>query len=256
MSGNGRLAGKVAIVTGGASGFGAAITTLFAQEGCNVLLCDLNEELAHTVAKPYAESKQVQVCHMDVTKEEAWTRAVKACLDNWGGIDILVNNAGTSYRNKPTLDVTEAEFDLVFKVNVKSIFWSVKTVVPQFKKQGRGGSIINISSIGAARPRPGLVYYNATKGAVSNATNGLASEFGADQIRVNDIRPLLSGTGLFESFVGVPDTPENREKFTGQVPMGRLTDPLDIAKGALFFASDDSKFVTGDSLVIDGGKSI
>lgn len=138
---------------------------------------------------------------------------------------------------------------------MKSIFWSVAAAVPELKKVG-GGSIINISSIGSSRPRPGLVWYNSSKGAVSNATKGLAAEYGPDNIRVNAVCPLLSGTGLFESFVGVPFTEENVTKFVAQVPLGRLTEPLDVANAVLFLASEEGKFCTGVLLDVDGGKTI
>ncbi|KIW05032.1 uncharacterized protein PV09_04188 [Verruconis gallopava] len=254
MTGN-RLEGKVAIVTGAASGFGRAIAKRFAEEGCKVILTDLNGDGASEAAKSFNVGDNAISMHMDVTQEQAWTDVAKLAVDKFGRIDILVNNAGTTYPNKPTLSVTAAEFDRVFNVNVKSIFLSVHAVVPQMKKQG-GGSIINISSTGSVRPRGGLVWYNSSKGAVTNASLGLAAEFGPDQIRVNAIAPLLSGTGLFESFVGLPDTPENRQKFTYNVPMGRISEVEDIANAALFLASDESKFITGVNLQVDGGKCI
>jgi len=252
----GRLANKVAVVTGGASGFGAAIAKRFAQEGAMVFIGDINE----TGAKSQADSLRgvkhdVASGKMDVTSKQDWEQTVALCLNKWGRIDILVNNAGTTYKNKPTLDVTSEEFDRVFNINVKSIYFSVQTVVPVMKKQG-GGSIINISSIGTIRPRPGLVWYNASKGAVTNATKGLAAEFGPDNIRFNAIAPLLCGTGLFESFVGVPDTPENRDKFVANVPLGRLTEPEDVANAALYLASAEGSFITGTCLEVDGGRAV
>jgi len=253
-----RLQGKVAIVTGGASGFGKAISTRFSQEGCKVFIGDLNESGAKELATTLSSSTSSSDIHsqsMDVTNEGHWKSAIETCVSKWGRVDIVVNNAGTTYRNKPTLEVTSDEFDLVFNVNVKSIYLSILATVPQMKKQG-GGSIINISSTGSTRPRPGLVWYNASKGAVTNATKGLAAEYGADNIRVNAIAPLLSGTGLFSSFVGVEDTPENRAKFVSVVPLGRLTDPMDVANTALFMASDEGSFLTGLNMEVDGGKTI
>ncbi|QDS77483.1 hypothetical protein FKW77_000057 [Venturia effusa] len=255
MSGT-RLLGKVAIVTGGASGFGKAISTRFSQEGCKVLIGDLNETGAKTLATILSpSSSDVLSQSMDVTNEAHWKTAIETCVQKWGRLDIVVNNAGTTYKNKPTLEVTEREFDLVFNVNVKSIYLSVVATVPHLKRNG-GGSIINISSTGSLRPRPGLVWYNASKGAVTNATKGLAAEYGADNIRVNAIAPLLSGTGLFSSFVGVEDTPENRAKFVSNVPLGRLTDPMDVANTALFLASDEGSFINGINLEVDGGKCV
>ncbi|KAF1984026.1 NAD(P)-binding protein [Aulographum hederae CBS 113979] len=249
----GRLDGKVALVTGGASGFGAAITERFAAEGCKVILGDLNEDAANATAKRIGGGN-IKVQKMDVCEEKDWKAVVEVCIQVFGRLDCLVNNAGWSYKNKPTLEVTLDEFSRVFDINVKSVYLSVAAVVPHLQKNG--GSILNISSIGSLRPRPGLVWYNATKGAVSNATKGLAAEYGPDQIRVNAICPLLCGTGLFEQFTGVPDTPENRQKFIGNVPLGRLTDPMDVANTALFLASDDGKFITGVNIEVDGGRGV
>ncbi|KAG9544838.1 NAD(P)-binding protein, partial [Aureobasidium melanogenum] len=247
----GRLKGKVAIVTGGASpqGFGYAIARRFIEEGAKVIIGDLDGSGAESSASSLS-SPNVKGVTMDVCKHEDWQRVVEMAVKEFGGVNILVNNAGWTYRNKPTGEVTEDEFERVMSVNVKSIFLSVKVVVPQMQKQGQGGSIINISSSGSVRPRPGLVWYNASKGAVSNATMGLAAEYGPDQIRVNAIAPLLSATGLFESFVGVKDTQENRDKFAASIPLGRLTDPGDIGNACVFLASDEGKFVTGTNFSV------
>ncbi|KAJ9303249.1 hypothetical protein DTO271G3_623 [Paecilomyces variotii] len=249
-----RLQGKIAIVTGGGSGFGAAIARRFGSEGAKVILTDINVANGEKVASENAENLIFQ--KQDVTKADDWNAVVNLAIQKFGRVDILVNNAGTTYKNKPTLEVTEEEWERVFQVNVKSIFHAIKTVIPRFNKQGNGGSVINISSTGASRPRPGLVWYNATKGAVSNATKGLAAEYGPHNIRVNSVCPLLSGTGLFEMFTGVPDTPENRKNFIAQVPLGRLTDPNDIANTVLFLASDEGQFINGTEIVVDGGKCI
>jgi NAD(P)-dependent dehydrogenase (short-subunit alcohol dehydrogenase family) len=157
---------------------------------------------------------------------------------------------------QPTAEVTEDEWERVFKVNVKSIYLASTIVIPRLIEQGSGGSIINISSTGAARPRPGLVWYNASKGAVTNATKGLAAEYGPHNIRVNSVAPLLSGTGLFSMFTGMEDTPENRAKFLGNVPLGRLTEADDIANMCLYLASDEGSFINGTEMVVDGGKCV
>ena len=251
-SSNGRLAGRVALITGGASGFGAAMAQVFSDEGAKVLIGDINDSGAHDVAKRLGDS--VKAVKMDVTNGDDWQRVVDGLVNDWSRLDIVVNNAGTSYTNKPTADVTEAEFDRVFTVNVKSVYWSAAVAIPAIKRAGNGGSIINIASIGSVRPRPGLVWYNATKGAVSNATKALAAEYGPDQIRVNALCPLLSGTALFSAFTGVENTPENVKKFLWNVPMGRLTVPSDVANAALFLASDEGKFVNGVNLEVDGGR--
>ncbi|CAF9928644.1 MAG: hypothetical protein GOMPHAMPRED_005192 [Gomphillus americanus] len=250
-----RLANKIAIVTGAGSGFGRAIATRFVQEGAKVLVSDVNESAARETASKIGRDENTFVLKFDVTREEDWREVVSEVEKKWGVLDILVNNAGWAYKNRPTLDVTEADFDRVFNINVKSIFHSVPAVVPSMSKAG-GGSIINISSIGSARPRPGLVWYNASKAAVTNASLALAAEYGPQGIRVNAIAPLISGTGLFEAFAGVPYTEENIKGFVAQVPLGRLTDPLDVANAALFLASDEAAFVTGQNLVVDGGKGI
>jgi NAD(P)-dependent dehydrogenase (short-subunit alcohol dehydrogenase family) len=188
--------------SGAASGFGLATVRKFIAEGAKVVAADMNEQ---GLQKAYADAadSHVALVTANVTSSADWTKMVDLAVSKFGGLDAVINNAGTSYKNKPTLEVTEEEFDKVFAVNVKSIFLSVGAAVPALQKRG-GGSIINIASIGAMRPRPGLVWYNSSKGAVANATKGLAAEYGKDQIRVNALCPLLSGTGLFESFVGVP----------------------------------------------------
>jgi len=254
QTGSGRLSGKVAIVTGAASGFGRAITQRFVAEGAKVVAADMNGD---GLAKSFGDSPgtHVQTITGNVTSESDWKRIVDLAKEKFGGVDILINNAGTSYKNKPTLDVTEDEFDKVMAVNVKSIYWSIPAIIPALKERG-GGSIINIASIGAMRPRPGLVWYNASKGAVANATKGLAAEYGKENIRVNALCPLLSATPLFESFVGVPPTEENVKKFLFNVPLGRLTDPNDIANMCLYLGSDEGKFVTGVNLEIDGGRAV
>ncbi|KAJ3577978.1 hypothetical protein NPX13_g2587 [Xylaria arbuscula] len=253
MSNSGRLAGKVAIVTGGASGFGLSISEVYAREGAKVLIGDLNTSGASSLAEQYPSTIILQT--MNVTQRADWDSAVARVKEAWGTLDILVNNAGTSYKNKPSLEVTEADYARCFDVNVLGIFHSVAACFPTFVEKKKG-CVINTSSCGASRPRQGLVWYNASKGAVSNATQGLALEFGPHQIRVNSICPLLCGTGLFESFAGVPDTPENRQKFLGNVPLGRLTETIDVANAALFLASDEASFLTGVNLNVDGGRTI
>ncbi|KAI1917974.1 hypothetical protein LOZ53_000096 [Ophidiomyces ophidiicola] len=249
-----RLAGKVAIVTGGGSGFGAAIALRYAQEGAQVIIGDINTAGGEAVASQNPSCIAFQ--KMDVSSRPDWESIIATAVQAHGHVDILVNNAGTTYRNKPTAEVTVDEFQRVFDVNVKSIFLASQTFIPRLIEQGKGGSMINISSTGAQRPRPGLVWYNASKGAVSNATKGLAAEYGPHLIRVNNVCPLLSGTGLFEMFVGVPDTPENRAKFVANVPLGRLTDPNDVANMCLYLASDEGAFINGTDMIVDGGKCI
>ncbi|KAI8225057.1 4-formylbenzenesulfonate dehydrogenase TsaC1/TsaC2 [Colletotrichum sp. SAR 10_99] len=249
-----RLAGKVAVITGGGHGFGEAIARRFALEGAKVLISDINEADGQRVASDAPDA--ISFCKANVTDAGEWEKLLDTAQERYGRIDILINNAGTTYKNKPTAEVTEAEFDRVFNVNVKGIFLGTNALMPRFIKQGSGGVMLNISSIGSVRPRPGLVWYNASKGAVSNATKGLAAEYGPHQIRVNSICPLLSGTGLFEHFAGMPDTPENRKNFIGNVPLGRLCESEDVANTCLFLASDEGKFITGINMEVDGGRAV
>ncbi|ODM21181.1 hypothetical protein SI65_04234 [Aspergillus cristatus] len=241
-------------VMGGGSGFGAAIARRFGEEGAKVVITDINAEGGQNVASQNPSSLIFQ--KQDVTNPEDWKTVINLAFEKFGRLDVLVNNAGTTYRNKPTLEVTEEEWERVFKVNVKGIFHGSQAFVQRVIEQGQGGSMINISSTGASRPRPGLVWYNASKGAVSNATKGLAAEYGPHNIRVNTVCPLLSGTGLFSMFTGLEDTPENREKFLGNVPLGRLTEADDVANMCLYLASDEGRFINGTELVVDGGKCI
>jgi 3-oxoacyl-[acyl-carrier protein] reductase len=180
--------------------------------------------------------------------------AVTATRERFGVPHILVNNAGTTHRNKPLMEVTEEEFDRVFRVNVKSIFHAVRAIAPQMREQG-GGVILTVSSTAALRPRPGLTWYNASKGAASLATKSLALELAPWRIRVNALCPVMGATGLLEHFMGVPDTPENRERFIATIPLGRLSEARDIAAAALFLASDEAEFITGIDLPVDGGRT-
>jgi 3-oxoacyl-[acyl-carrier protein] reductase len=170
-------------------------------------------------------------------------------------VQIVVNNAGTTHRNKPVLDVTEDEFDRVYAVNVKSIYWSVQAFVPYFRERG-GGVFVNIASTAGVRPRPGLVWYNGSKGAVIVASKALAVELGPDRIRVNCVNPVIGETGLLTEFMGVDDTPENRQKFLAGIPLGRFSTPQDIANAALYLASDEAEFITGVCLEVDGGRCV
>ncbi len=249
-----RLADKVAVVTGAASGFGAGIAQLFAAEGAAVVVADINDNAAHGVVKGIQEAggKAVSV-HADVTDRAEVRAMIAAATENFGRLDILVNNAGYTHRNKPMLEVTDEEFDRIYDVNMKAIFYAMQEAVPVFRAQG-GGCVINTSSTAALRPRPGLSVYNASKGAVNTFTKSMALEFAEDKIRVNAICPVLGETGLMETFMGVPDTTENRAKFVATIPLGRMSQPEDIARAALYLASDDAEFVTGVALEVDGGR--
>jgi 3-oxoacyl-[acyl-carrier protein] reductase len=247
-----RLDGKSALVTGAASGFGAEIARVFAREGAKVAILDLNREGAETVARAIG-SAAVAVAG-DVTRRADVDRALDAAAAHGGGPDIIVNNAGWTHRNKPMLEVTEDEFDRVYAINVKSIFHMMAAAVPRMT--GRGGVVINVGSTAGIRPRPGLTWYNSTKGAVNLLTRSLAVELAPERIRVNCVAPVMGATGLLEAFMGVPDTPENRARFIATIPLGRMSEPKDIANAALFLASDEAEFVTGVVLEVDGGRTI
>ncbi|MEZ5592391.1 MAG: SDR family oxidoreductase [Gammaproteobacteria bacterium] len=247
-----RLANKVCIVTGAAQGFGEGIARLFVAEGAKVVVADMNGEKAEQVAATLGDN--AIACSVDVSNGEQFQAMVERCLTAFGDLDVIVNNAGTTHRNQPMLDVDEATFDRVFAVNVKSIYHSAQACVPVFRKRG-GGCIINIASTAGIRPRPGLVWYNSSKGAVITMTKAMAIELATDQIRVNALCPVAGETPLLKDFMG-QDTPEMRAKFVASVPLGRLSTPEDIAKAALHFASDDAEFLTGVCLEVDGGRCI
>ena len=249
-----RLKDKVTIVTGAASGFGAEIAREYVAEGAKVAVADINAEGARDVAGAIGASAIAVTC--DVTQRKDIDALVQATRDAFGGrIDVVVNNAGWTHRNQPLLDVDEATFDKVYAINVKSIFHMVHAVVPLMRRQ-KDGVILNIGSTAGLRPRPGLTWYNSSKGAVNLMSKSLAVELGADNIRVNAICPVMGVTGLLEQFMGMPDTPENRKKFVATIPLGRLSTPLDIARAAVFLASDDAQFITGVEFPVDGGRTV
>ena len=248
-----RLKDQVAIVTGAASGFGAEIARQYIAEGAKVAVADINGSGAQAVAAALGANAMAVTC--DVTKRADIDALVKATVERFGKLDIVVNNAGWTHKNQPLLDVDEATFDRVYDINVKSIFFMIHAVVPLMRK-ARRGVILNVGSTAGIRPRPGLTWYNSSKGAVNLMSKSLAVELGPDNIRVNAICPVMGATGLLESFMGMPDTPENRKKFIATIPMGRLSTPLDIAKAAVFLASDDAEFITGVEFPVDGGRTV
>ena len=252
----GRLQGKVAIVTGAGSGFGEGIAKRYAEEGCAVLVNDVGRDAGERVAAAIRNGGgRAQFVHGDVSKSDDVARLLPAALEKFGALHIVVNNAGTTHRNQPLLDVGEAEFDRVYAVNVKSIYLTAKHMVPYFRRQG-GGVFVNVASTAGVRPRPGLVWYNGTKGAVIVTSKGMAAELGPDRIRVNCVNPVIGETALLEQFMGVPDTPENRARFVATIPLGRMSRPLDIANACLFLASDEAEFITGTCIEVDGGRCV
>ena len=249
-----RLKGKRALVTGAASGFGRAIAELFAHEGAQVGVLDLNEDGAQAVASQIGPAGLPLGC--DVTDGAQVARAVAQAERAFGGLDIVVNNAGWTHRNQPMLDVTEDEFDRVYAVNVKSIYLMARAVVPLMRRQGTGGAILTVGSTAGIRPRPGLTWYNGSKAAANLLAKSMAVELAADRIRVCAIAPVIGETAMLEAFMGAPDTPENRAKFVATIPMGRLSQPRDVARAALFLASDEAEFLTGVVLEVDGGRCV
>lgn len=248
-----RIKGKVAIITGAGSGFGEGIAIRFAAEGAKVVVADINGDAAKRVADEIGDT--AVAIETDVTKMSDVEAMIGLAETQFGRLDILINNAGYTSRNGPMMDVDEETYDRIFEVNTKAIYLAARAGVPVLKKYG-GGTIINVASIGALRPRPGLVWYNGSKGAALNMSKGMAVELAPDNIRVNALCPVLAETGLLEEFMGVEDTPENRNAFLKTIPLGRLGRPSDVAGAALYLCSDDAEFITGVSLEVDGGRGV
>ncbi|HSR54659.1 MAG TPA: glucose 1-dehydrogenase [Alphaproteobacteria bacterium] len=248
-----KLEDKIAIVTGAASGFGEGIARRFAAEGARVLVADIDADGAVRVAGEIG--RRAVPFTVDVSRNERVKAMVEAAIDCFGGLDVLVNNAGTTHKNGPMLDVDEATFDRIYAVNVKSIYLAALHAVPVFRKQ-KGGVIVNITSTAGVRPRPGLTWYNGSKGAAITLTKSMAAELAPDNIRVNGINPVMGETGLIGKFLPGEDTPEARARVIAGIPLGRLSRPEDIASACLFLASDEAAFITGVCLEVDGGRCI
>ncbi|MEP6609120.1 MAG: SDR family oxidoreductase [Burkholderiaceae bacterium] len=247
-----QLQGKVAIVTGGAGGFGEGIVRAYVDQGARVVIGDVDRANGTALAKELGPNVCFVQC--DVSLRPDIDRLIQACNDNFGAPDIVVNNAGTTHTNMPLLDVDEATFDRVFAVNVKSIYHMVLAVVPSMRLRKRG-VILNVGSTAGIRPRPGLTWYNASKGAVNLLSKSLAVELGPDRIRVNAICPVIGETGLLEQFMGMPDTPENRARFLATIPLGRMCRPSDVAAAAVYLGSDAAEFISGVEFPVDGART-
>lgn len=245
-----RLQGKRAIVTGGASGFGAGIVRKFAAEGARVMIADINGDAAEAFAKEVG-AKAVQV---DVSEDASVNAMAAAALMAFGGVDILVNNAGVSHQPAPLDDISEADFDRVVAVNMKSVYLTARHLVPHFKAR-KAGVILNIASTAAVSPRPRLSWYNASKGWMVTATKSMAVELAPLGIRVNAINPVAGETPLLKTFMG-EDTPEMRAKFLATIPIGRFSTPEDIGNAACYLCSDEASMVTGVAMEVDGGRVI
>jgi 3-oxoacyl-[acyl-carrier protein] reductase len=248
-----KLKDKIAVVTGGASGFGRAICELYAKEGAKVVVADLNGQGAREVAMGIGSSA-VHVAG-DVSKRADVDAMIGEAVKTFGGIDIMVNNAGYTHKRQSLLDVTEAEFDRILAVNVKAIYLTALACVPVMEKRG-GGVIINTASTAGVRPRPGLTWYNGSKGAAITLTKSMAAELAPKKIRVCAINPVIGETGMLEQFMGMPDTPANRAQFLATIPLGRFSTPADVANAALFLASPESSMITGVALEVDGGRCV
>jgi 3-oxoacyl-[acyl-carrier protein] reductase len=250
----GRLQGKAAIVTGAASGFGASIAERFAAEGARVVVADLSEAAGEVVAARIGGVFQ----RCDVGDGAQVQALVERAVEAFGRLDIVVNNAGVTHVNQPAIDVDEAAFDRLYRVNVKSLFHMNRAAVPAMRANpgGAGGVFVNVASTTGVRPGPGLCWYSGSKGAVITTSKGLALELAREGIRVCVINPMIGETAMLEQFMGAPDTPENRQRFLARIPLGRFTRPSDVASAALFLASDEAGYLTGVCLDVDGGRNI
>ncbi len=252
-----RFEDKCVVVTGAGSGFGAAIAERFAREGASVVVADLNVESSTRVAADI-NAAGGSACQktVDVSEEDQVAALIQTALDTYGRLDVLVNNAGYSHLSKVLWKISVAEFDAVFAVNARGVFLGCKHAIPTMIEQG-GGAIINIASIGAIAPRPGVTPYNATKGAVLTMTKGLALEVARHNITVNAVNPVASETGFMKGATGHDVLSEEmRATLTSTIPRGRLAQPRDVAAAVTFLASEDGEFLTGTSINVDGGRSI
>jgi len=243
-----RLKDRIAIVTGAGSGFGAGIAERFAAEGAKVIVNDIDargERVARDIGGRFVQG--------DVTKSDDWARLVREAGKD---LAIVVNNAGWTHRNKPYLEVSEAEFDRVYAVNVKSIYLSAIHALPVFKRRG-GGCFVNIASTAGVRPRPGLTVYNSSKGAVILMSKSMAAEFGPDKVRVNCVNPVFSpDTGLSAEFAGGALTEEAKKRFMATIPLGRFSSALDVANACLYLASDEAAMISGVCIEVDGARCV
>ncbi|MDP5308535.1 glucose 1-dehydrogenase [Paracoccus spongiarum] len=245
-----RLQDRIAIVTGGGSGFGAGIVRKFAAEGAQVVVADINGEAARIVA----DETGGHAVRADVADAEGVRAMVAETLGRFGRIDIMVNNAGVTHLPAPMEEIDEADFDRVLAVNCKSVYLIAREIVPLMKQAGRG-SIVNIASTAGVSPRPRLNWYNASKGWLITATRAMAVELAPFGIRVNALNPVAGETPLLKSFMG-EDTPEMRAKFLATIPIGRFSTPEDLGNAACFLASDEASMITGVALEVDGGRCI
>ena len=247
-----RLRDRIAIVTGGASGFGAGIVRKFVDEGAQVMIADINGGDAQRLAEELGPSARAQ--SVDVSKDADVAAMAKAAFDAFGEIDILVNNAGVTHLPASMDEISEADFDRVLAVNVKSVYLTAKHFVPRMRLRGKG-AILNVASTAGVSPRPRLSWYNASKGWLITATKSMAIELASSGVRVNAINPVAGETPLLKSFMG-EDTPEMRAKFLATIPIGRFSTPEDMGNAAAFLCSDEASMITGVAMEVDGGRCI
>ena len=247
-----RLEGKTAIVTGGASGFGAGMALKFVAEGAQVMLADINHDLAIETAAALGSSARAQ--HTDVTDAASVQAMVDTAPTEWGHIDIMINNAGVTHLPAALEEVTEADFDRVMAVNMKAVYLTTRAILPVMKAQ-KSGVILNIASTAGVSPRPRLNWYNASKGWLITATKAMAVELAPDGIRVNALNPVAGETPVLNSFMG-EDTPEMRAKFLATIPLGRFSTAEDMGNAACFLCSDEASMITGVAMEVDGGRCI
>ena len=247
-----RLQGKTAIVTGGASGFGAGIVRKFVAEGAQVMIADLNTAMAEEVRQEMGA--HAIVATVNVADGASVAAMTAQAIDAWGHIDILVNNAGTTHLPAPMETISDDEFDRVFTVNCKSVYLTARNIVPLMKARG-AGNILNIASTAGVSPRPNLNWYNATKGWMNNATKGMAVELAPSGVRVNALNPVAGETPMLASFMG-EDTPDMRAKFLSTIPLGRFSTPEDMGNAACYICSDEASMITGVCMEVDGGRCI
>ncbi len=252
-----RVPDKSIIVTGSGGGIGEGIAKRLAQEGAKIIVNDIDAQRgAAVVAAIVAAGGTASYFAADVTKSDDMRELISAAVERYGRLDVMINNAGWTHRNRPALEVSEDEFDKCYAVNVKSIYLATIHATPVFRSQG-GGSFINIASTAGVRPRPGLTWYNGSKGAVIITSKSLAAELGPDNIRVNCINPVFNpDTGLATEFAGGPLTEERKAKFRASIPLGRFSTALDVANAALYLASDEAAFISGVCIEVDGARCV
>lgn len=246
-----KLDGKTAIVTGGASGFGAGIVQKFLDEGARVMIADINESAAIEMA---ASLDNTVAQGVDVSDSASVQSMAEAAIAQFGHVDILINNAGVTHMPTPLEDVTEDDFDRVYRVNMKSVYLTARALVPHMKSR-QSGAILNVASTAGVSPRPNLNWYNASKGWMITATRTMAVELAPSGIRVNALNPVAGETPLLKSFMG-EDTPEIRAKFLSTIPLGRFSQPEDMGNAACFLCSDEASMITGVAMEVDGGRCI